>query len=98
MSWFAAAGLEPVHVSYCNTVPGVIAHLVEAGAGISIIPTKLIEAQIRANTLVTLACRPSIERAYLCTVHRANETHPALDAGLRAVRQSLADSDLLEPV
>ena len=98
MAWFAAAGLEPVHVAVCNTVPSVVAQLVEARVGIGILPPKLIEPQLKAGTLVALDCRPEIEKAYLCAVHRAGETHPALDAVLGAIRRSLSDTDLLEPI
>lgn len=96
MAWFASAGLEPMNVSYCNTVPSVVAHLVEAGVGVSILPTRLIEPQLNAGTLVGLNCHPPIDNAYLCAVCRANETLPAVGAALDAVRLSLAASDLLE--
>lgn len=98
MSWFATAGVEPVRVSVCDTVPSVVAHLVEAGVGIGILPHKLIEPHLSAESLVAVACQPPIENAYLCAVHRANEPHPALDAVLRAVRKALAEGDLLQPI
>ncbi len=97
-AWFAAAGIEPMRLSFCNTVPSVVAHLVEAGIGIAILPTKLIEPQLHAGTLVALPCRPAIENAYLCAVHRANEALPAVDAVLEAVRQCLTLTDLLEAI
>ncbi|WP_108663731.1 LysR family transcriptional regulator [Acuticoccus kandeliae] len=98
MSWFAAAGLEPLHVSFCNTVPSVLAHLVAAGIGISILPTKLIEAQLQAGTLVALQCRPPIENAYLFVVHRAHEASATVAAVVGAVRRCVAQVDLLEAV
>lgn len=98
MAWYAAAGMEPLHLSVCNTVPSAVAHLVEAGVGIAILPTKLIEPHLKAGTLVTLACRPAIDKAYLCVVHRANDAQPALQAVLAAVRRSLAESDLLASI
>ena len=98
MAWFASAGLEPLNLSYCDTVPSVVAHLVEAGVGLSILPKKLIEPQVKSGMLVELTCRPPIDNAYLCAVCRANETLPTVDAVLGAVRTSLADSDLLESI
>ncbi len=98
LSWFAKAGLEPMHLSSCNTVPSVVAHLVEAGVGIAILPTKLIEPQLKAGSLVALGHQPSIEPAYLCVAHRANETSPAVEVVVDAVRRSLTASDLLQSI
>ena len=98
MAWFGSAGLEPLRVSLCNTVPSVIAHLVEAGIGIGILPTKLIEPQLKAGSLVALSCRPAIEKAHLCAVHNANDREPALDAVLDATRRILREFGLLEAI
>lgn len=98
MAWFGSAGLEPLHVSVCSTVPSVIAHLVEAGIGVGILPTKLIEPQLKAGTLVALSCRPAIESSYLCAVHSAADHDPRLDAVIGATRRILASHELLEPV
>lgn len=98
MAWFAAAGLEPMRPSFCNTVPSVVAHLVEAGIGVAILPTKLIEPQLSSGRLVALGCRPPIENAYLCGVRRANDALPAGAAVLDAVRQCLGLLDFLEPI
>ena len=98
MAWFAAAGLEPLHVSFCNTVPSVVAHLIESGVGIGILPAKLIGSQLKARTLVALASRPAVEKAFLCGVHRTNDREPALQAILGATRRSLIESDLLESI
>lgn len=97
-AWFAKAGLAPRRLSVCNTVPTVVAHLVAAGVGISILPTRLIEPQLEAGSLVALACQPAIDDAFLCAVRRANETRPAVEAVLDAVRRCLDQSDLLDPV
>lgn len=96
MAWFAAAGLEPIHISSCNTVPGVLANLVEAGIGISILPTLLIAPQLKAGTLVALQCRPALEPAYLCIVRRADDALPSADAVLGAIRGSIAASGVLD--
>ncbi|WP_442880104.1 LysR substrate-binding domain-containing protein [Aurantimonas sp. A2-1-M11] len=96
MAWFAAAGLEPTHISSCNTVPGVLANLVEAGIGISILPTVLIAPQVKAGTLVASQCQPALESANLCIVHRAEDILPSVNAALAAVRGSVARSGLLD--
>jgi DNA-binding transcriptional LysR family regulator len=98
MAWFGAAGLEPMQVSICNTVPSVIAHLVEAGVGIGILPTKLIERQIANGSLVALNARPAIEKAHLCAVCHAVDRETTVDAMLEATRQILREFDMLEPI
>jgi DNA-binding transcriptional LysR family regulator len=96
LSWFRAAGLEPLQLSICNTVPSVIAHLVEAGLGIGILPTRLIAPQVKAGSLVALACRPHLETSVLCAVRHAGEHEPALDALVDATRRVLTEQALLE--
>ncbi|MFV0334026.1 MAG: LysR family transcriptional regulator [Tropicimonas sp.] len=96
MSWFGTAGLEPLQVSHCNTVPSVIAHLIEAGLGIAILPTRLIEPQLRAGRLIPLDCQPALERSILCTVRIGGEALPAHEALLSATRDVLAELELLE--
>lgn len=98
MAWFGAAGLEPMQVSMCNTVPSVIAHLVEAGIGVGILPAKLIEPQLRAGKLVALNARPAIEKAHLCAVCNATDRESTVDALLDATRRILRDFNLLEPI
>ncbi|MBO0906098.1 LysR family transcriptional regulator [Jiella sonneratiae] len=96
MSWFGAAGLEPLHLSKCHTVPSVIAHLVEAGLGVAILPSRLIEASVRMGTLIALESRPQIEKSFLCAVRRADDRDLGLDALIAVTRRVLADLDLLE--
>lgn len=98
MAWFGAAGIEPLQTSLCNTVPSVVAHLVEAGIGIGILPTKLIEPQLKAGTLVALTSRPAIEKAYLCAVSGANDHEPSVNSIIEATRRILRQLDLLEPI
>ena len=98
MEWFGAEGLEPLHVSICNTVPSVLAHLIGAGLGIGILPTKLIESQLRAGTLVTLECRPALGKSYLSAVQSAGDRQPILDAVIEVTRRVLSERKLLELV
>jgi DNA-binding transcriptional LysR family regulator len=98
MSWFGAAGLVPPRVSICDAVPSVIAHLIQGGVGLGILPTKLVEPLLRAGTLVALACRPEIAKSYLCAVHHAGERDASLDAVIGATRRILDELHLLEAV
>jgi len=96
ISWFRTAGIEPPHLSMCRTVPSMIAHLIEAGLGIAILPTRLIEPQIRAGTLVAHDSIPNLGKSFLCAVHRSEDTEPALEALVSRTRQILSDLDMLE--
>lgn len=57
MDWFAASGLTPPALSSCDSV-AVIASLVAAGAGISVLPVCIVEAQLQAGTLCRLEVTP----------------------------------------
>jgi DNA-binding transcriptional LysR family regulator len=63
MDWFTGTGLMPPHLSSCDSV-AVIASLVTAGAGISILPICVVEAQLAAGTLLRLdvAPKPPLQR------------------------------------
>lgn len=96
MSWFGSAGLEPLQVSLCNTVPSVVAHLIEAGLGIGILPARLIEPQLKSGRLIPLGCQPALEKSILCTVRIGGEALPVHEALLNATRDVLADLKLLD--
>jgi DNA-binding transcriptional LysR family regulator len=57
MDWFGASGLTPPLLSSCDSV-AVIASLITAGAGISILPLCIVEAQLRAGTVRRLIVTP----------------------------------------
>lgn len=59
--WFVASGLPQPVLSDCDSV-AVIASLVTAGAGISILPVCLVHQQLAAGTLVRLTSRPAPPR------------------------------------
>lgn len=61
MDWFGACGQVPPTLSSCDSV-AVIASLVTAGAGISILPLCIVEAQLAAGTLRCLNVRPAPPR------------------------------------
>lgn len=61
MDWFGASGLMPPALSNCDSV-AVIASLVTAGAGISILPLCIVEAQLAAGMLRCLDVKPAPPR------------------------------------
>jgi DNA-binding transcriptional LysR family regulator len=57
MDWFTGTGLMPPPLSSCDSV-AVIASLVTAGAGISILPVCVVEAQLASGVLRRLDVTP----------------------------------------
>jgi DNA-binding transcriptional LysR family regulator len=57
MDWFGASGEAPPSLSSCDSV-AVIASLVTAGAGMSILPVCIVREQLAAGTLLRLDVRP----------------------------------------
>jgi DNA-binding transcriptional LysR family regulator len=51
--WFRDAGIEMPTLSICNSMPAIVG-LVTAGAGIGVMPVKLVETAIQAGTLCVL--------------------------------------------
>ena len=59
MDWFGLSGVSPPPLSSCDSV-AVIASLVTAGAGISVLPVCIVEAELAAGTLQRLDVSPSL--------------------------------------
>lgn len=51
--WFRNAGIDMPTLSICNSMPAIVG-LVTAGAGIGVMPVKLVETAIKAGTLCVL--------------------------------------------
>lgn len=51
--WFHACGIEAPTLSICNSMPAVVG-LVTAGAGVGVMPLKLVETSIRKGALCVL--------------------------------------------
>jgi DNA-binding transcriptional LysR family regulator len=59
--WFEASDVSPPSFSSCDSV-AVIAKLVATGAGISLLPVCIVEAQLAAGTVLRLSLDPSPPR------------------------------------
>lgn len=95
--WFRSAGVEPLRLSYCNSVT-VIVHLVAAGVAVGYLPRKMIEPDVADGRLELLASRPPVEKARVCAVYRVDDGTAAVGAVIKAVRRVLATVDFLEPL
>jgi DNA-binding transcriptional LysR family regulator len=95
--WFRSAGLEPLRLSFCNSV-SVIAHLVAAGVAISVLPLPMVQHEIATGRLKTLASRPRISNLIIYACYRAAEASANINAVIRATRQVLSEISFLAPV
>jgi DNA-binding transcriptional LysR family regulator len=95
--WFRSAGLEPLRLSFCNSV-SVIAHLVAAGVAISVLPLPMVQHEVAAGRLKTLASRPRIANLIIYACYRAAEASTNINAVIRATQQVLREVPFLSPV
>jgi DNA-binding transcriptional LysR family regulator len=95
--WFRSAGLEPLRLSFCNSV-SVIAHLVTAGVAISVLPLPMVEHDVAAGRLKVIASRPRIANLIIYACYRAAEASANINAVIRATRQVLDRVAFLSPL
>jgi DNA-binding transcriptional LysR family regulator len=92
--WFAQAGIEPSRLDICSSV-AMIAHLVESGAAIGVLPTKMIEPQVLAGTIRVVPSAPPIEGGRVYASYHDGAKSGPVDAIIRSVRQILSSIDYL---
>src|SRR5262245_37281691 len=94
--WFARAGLAASRVSTCNSL-AVVTRLTLVGAGVSLLPTAIIESELRAGSLRRLAVRPSLPVQRLFAAYQAEQAGPHIATILSAARGVLARTKFLMP-
>ena len=92
--WFASEGLKPSHLDICSSV-AIQAKLIEAGTGIGILPTRMVESQIASGQLKVLESFPPVQPVAIFLVYRAESLNPAARAMIECVNETLADMDYL---
>jgi DNA-binding transcriptional LysR family regulator len=95
MNWFRAEGLSPRHISVSNSIT-IIAHLVAAGIGVAILPTRLVEAQIRAGRVVALKSDPAIDDSRMSAAYRTDDWRPTVNALIEITREVIDGLHWLE--
>lgn len=76
--WFRADGFEPAKLWRCSIV-SVAAQLVRAGLGVSLLPLKLIEADVSAGRIVPLTSARKIEPSRLFGIYRFADRNTLTD-------------------
>jgi len=84
--WFAAAGVQPARVNTCNSLV-IMARLAREAAGISLLPTAILRAEISSKALRILPVRPKILAHQLAVAYRRD----APGQGLRALTQIIVE-------
>lgn len=59
MDWFAESGFVPTRLSTCSSI-SVIVGLVSAGAAISVLPTRIVQDQVRKKEIKILNFEPAL--------------------------------------
>ncbi|MET3925525.1 LysR family transcriptional regulator [Devosia sp. 2618] len=96
VNWFRTERITPHHISVSNSVT-VIAHMVAAGVGVAILPTRLVEKKITSGEVIALRSEPAIEASFLSAAYRADDWRPAINAALDVARAVIDDIHWLEP-
>ena len=82
--WFAAAGVQPVHIHTCNSLV-IMTRLALEGAGISLLPIAILRKEISSGALRALTVTPKIPAHKLAVAYRRDAPGP----GLRTVSQMI---------
>ena len=94
--WFARAGLVVSRLSTCNSL-SVITKLTAVGAGVSLLPTAIIESELRSGALRRLTVRPAIATQRLFAAYQAEQAGPGMSTILSTARAILARTEFLLP-
>jgi len=93
--WFRDQGLPMPRPSVCNSMSAIVG-LVQAGAGIGILPLRLVEASIAAGTLRHLQLPGAIAGQAIFVAYSKGALDLALPEALELVRQAMRDQRFCE--
>ncbi|VWX61777.1 LysR family transcriptional regulator [Burkholderiales bacterium 8X] len=94
-AWFDAAGIEPAHLSTCNSL-ALMARLVAAGQGVAVLPTAMVRNELDAGQLRLLHCAMAVPSGTLVVafwgpVHRYRPL-------VATITEALHESTLVAPL
>lgn len=93
--WFATAGQEPERFDVCSSV-AVIAHLVVSGAGLGVLPNKMLEADMLAGRDHMLRPIPPAVSSKVYASYAEGGRTQAVNALLASINTVLAAMDYLQ--
>ena len=86
--WFASEGLKPASIDICSSV-AIQAKLIEAGTGVGILPTRMIDDQVASGRLRLLETFPPVQPVAIFLVYRTGALSPAARALVDCVNETL---------
>lgn len=92
--WFGAGGLEVRRITTCKSLP-ILAHLAASGCGITILPRPVIEHDLRAGRLRTLATVPPVRALEMFIAHHSPQMCPGITVVKGLAKDLLMKSGLL---
>jgi DNA-binding transcriptional LysR family regulator len=95
MDWFAESGFVPTRLSTCNSV-AVIMGLVFAGAGLSILPSCIVQQQLRDKTLLALDYTPPLPKVEMFAAYPKTSISRAVPEVVRLARNILENTGFVE--
>ena len=95
--WFRSQDLSPLCLSSCTSVV-VIADLVAAGVGLSMLPLSLVQPDVEAGRIQLLPSRPEAPLVRQFFSYPASEGGSNIDAVLNAIRSVIERVPFLEAV
>ncbi len=96
VNWFKTEGVTPQQMSVSNSIT-IIAHLVSAGIGVAILPTRMVQAEIDAGRVVPLRSEPKIDDSIMSAAYRTDDWRPAINAVIEASRETIEELRWLSP-
>ena len=93
MGWFAAAGVQPAHLSTCNSLV-IMTRLALEGAAISLLPTAILRREIASGALRVLNVSPRIAPHTLSLAYRRDAPGQGLRTLARMMQELARASDL----
>lgn len=93
--WFRQAGLEPSRVCRCSS-PTVVAQLVTAGLGASLLPRRLVQGAIDAGTVRGLDSALALHPSRLFAIYRFADGGSVIQEVIALARRGMAEARLVD--
>lgn len=96
-TWFAADHVLPRRVSTCDSLP-IMAQLVRGGFGVSLLPVRLLDAELASGEVRRLEVAGRIAPHTMCLAWRPSELGNGVESILALVRELIDRKSVLEPM
>jgi DNA-binding transcriptional LysR family regulator len=94
--WFRQAGLEPSMVCRCSS-PTVVAQLVTAGLGVSLLPRRLVQNAIESGIVCSLESELALHPSRMFAIYRFADGGSLIHEVIALGSRVMAEAKLLDP-